>query len=125
MNRADLSVGERVEFGTNKIRVGTVVKLNPKKAVVDVDNDGGWRVPYSNLRLNGSKNGVETAPIVPTAPYIPATNSDLTVGDRVVFGRRNGRKHLGKVLALNAMSVRVVSDEGRRFRADYSLVNKA
>ena len=57
---------------------------------------------------------------------------DLKVGDRVMFGRPNGEKTIGKVIRCNAKSVSVESleDRGRKskaggkWRVPYSLLAK-
>jgi len=47
------TVGAYVEFGrpNGKKHFGTIIKCNPKKAIVKEDGRGKWTVPYSLIRL--------------------------------------------------------------------------
>ena len=49
---------------------------------------------------------------------------NLTVGDNVVFGRPNGRKHYGVVEKLNPAKA-VVNCKGAKWRVPYSMLQVA
>ena len=48
-------------------------------------------------------------------------NSDLKVGDKVVFGRSHGEQTMGTVLKVNAKSIQVRQDESRGTMRSYPI----
>ena len=122
MNKADVKVGMRVEFGSHGskhgISRGNVTKINPKRAKVFVDEGitkGQWTVPYALLR----PNGVSPSPFKPL-PTKKDTN--FKIGDQVMFGRKNGMKLVGIVTKFNPKSVIIETKTGKKYRVGYSLI---
>jgi len=127
MQRSDLSVGDKVLFGSRRGEetLGEIVKLNPSRAKVRTLEDRGrvrhsatgavWTVPYSLI----SRAPTDAKPQEKVAPEergirdYSRQSSDFAKGDRVKFEGRAGKMHTGTVLRVNKRTVSVTPDDGR------------
>lgn len=74
-----LKIGNQVSFNYKGTTTGTIVKINPKKALVQFDGDKLIRVPYSMLKVVGNTTTV-TRPTVEKFTFQKSTittNQDL------------------------------------------------
>ena len=57
--KARFQIGDRVEFTVKGATLqGTIIRMNPKRAVVVRDNDDQWQVPYAALvRVSSGREG--------------------------------------------------------------------
>jgi hypothetical protein len=127
MQRSDLSVGDKVIFGSRRGEetLGEIVKLNPRRAKVRTLEDRGrvrhsttgavWTVPYSLISKapEGAKPQEKAAPEERGVRDFGRQAADFKKGDRVKFEDRVGKIITGTVIRVNQRSVSVEPDDGR------------
>ena len=106
-------------FYKGQYQYGTIVKTNPTRAKVDVQGKI-YNVPYELLH---NEDDVVEAPV--QRPTNRNTNNyNFNVGDKVIFGRTNGKKHTGIVMKVNSKTFLVKEDgNGTQWRVPGSLLN--
>ena len=120
MEASEMTMGMEVVFGKPRgvRRIGTVKKLNAKSAriflVAEDGVDEEWIVPYSLIHPVGT----DIAAVVPAV----AVDGSYSAGDRIVFGRPRGERHYGVILKVNAKTLVVQSDDGRKWRVKPSFI---
>lgn len=128
--QSDWAVGQPVVFkGRNKLYRGSILKLNPKRAVVGVDDYNGsyeeLSVPYSMLsEADHSVNNTQ-APVKPTARV---GKSQFQKGQQVIIHDRGNKLH-GIIEKLNPKRavVTVANFKGRKatLTAPYGILSAA
>lgn len=127
MLRSELSVGDKVLFGSRRGEetLGEIVKLNPRRAKVKTLEDRGrrrtstagavWTVPYSLIQPapTDAKPQEKVAPEERGHRDFSRQTTDFAKGDRVWFEGRAGKKVTGTVIRVNKRSVSVEPDDAR------------
>ena len=112
----NIKINDVVKFGrpNGKTRVGTVTKINASTYGV-VDGLGGkWRVSKSLVSL---AEGQKVPPPVTkreVSRSFPSAVHDFAVGERIRFGRPNGRKRIGTVVGRGSKRL-VVNVDGSKW----------
>ena len=112
----NVQIGDRVSFiGRDKVQMtGMVIRKNPTRAKVLLDNRIQWNVPYAMLGPEGRAPDLDQ--------QIRQKAASVRIGQSVRFGKPNGRIYSGVVTKVNAKSIKIDGDDGRFYTVHPSLI---
>ena len=123
IKKEDVRPGVRIKFFSSKTQeeyYGQIAKINPKKAVVILDDGREWGVPYSMLEL--SDRPIPDVP-VPPKPSISAKDQ-FKVGMRVTYVFK-GKDYYGVITRINPKRATIKEDGGAVHLMPYSILKES
>ncbi len=116
IKKEDAQIGMRVKYFSNKDQEeyhGRIIKMNPKKAIVQRDDGREWNIPYTMLEQSD-----KSVPDIPKVPDIPvpskpstSTKDRFKVGMRITYIHK-GKTHYGVIFRINPKRASVNLDDG-------------
>jgi hypothetical protein len=115
LKKGEAQFGMRIKFFNNKTQEeyhGRITKINPKRAVILLDDGREWRVPYTMLeRSDKSVSDVPESPVTPNLAPVSSKKDQFKVGMRVTYFHK-GKDYYGVITRINPKKATVQSDDG-------------